>query len=108
MKKRCYSGFAQDKVLEWNAEIDKERTYVLPVGNIIIVAPNIGFLTEREYSFTAPAEEEIGRDVMEKRSYIGFDYDTVLNWKAEIDKESTHVLPVGKHHYVRAEQWFPH
>ena len=53
----------------------------------------IGFLTERVYSFTATAERELVRDVMEKLCYTGSDYDTEHKSPAPIDKEKTHVLP---------------
>ena len=82
-------------MLKSTAEIDKEKTYVLQDYNIITVAPNIGFLTEREYSFTAIAEREIARDDIEKMSHIGFDYDTMLRSNVEIDKEETYELPDG-------------
>ena len=50
-------------------------------------------LTERGYSFTATAEREIVRDVIEKLCYIGSDYDTELKPTTEIYKEKTYVLP---------------
>ena len=50
---------------------------------------------EQGYSFTAPAEREIARDVKEKLYYIVVDYDTELKSKAEIDKEETSELPDG-------------
>ena len=70
-------------MLKSAAEIDKDKTYVLPDGNVITVAPNIGG-PERECPFSATADREIARDDMEKLSYIGLDYDTELKSTAEI------------------------
>ena len=50
-------------------------------------------LIVRGVSFTAAAEREILRDVIEKRCYIGSDHDTELKSTAEIDKQKTCVLP---------------
>ena len=63
------------------------------------------FLTERRYSFTATAEREIVRDVIEKLCYIGLDYDTELKSTAEIDKEKTNVLPDENITAVGAERF---
>ena len=52
-------------------------------------------LTEQWYSFTTSAESEIARDVKEKLSYIGVDYNTELKSTSEIDKENTCELPDG-------------
>ena len=42
-EKLCYIASDYDTVLQSTLEIDKEKTYVLPDGNINTVAPNCPF-----------------------------------------------------------------
>ena len=95
-------------VLKPTAEIDKEKTYVLPDGNIITVAPHIGFLTEREYSFTATVREG---DYGEAELHSLND-DTELKSTTEFDKKKTfhlsdvHNATVGSERVSCAEVLF--
>ena len=69
-------------------------------------------LTERGYSFTASAEREIARDVIENRSYNGLNYDTELKSISEFPKKKTYALPdrniisVGAGRFHCFEIWF--
>ena len=72
--------------------------YALPHAIIRLVGRDLAehltkILIERGCSFTATAERDIVRDVMEKPSYIDLDHDTELETIAEIDKKNTLELP---------------
>ena len=51
--------------------------------------------SERGFSFSATAKNEIVRVVMETFCYMRFDYDTELKSTADFDKKQTHMLSDG-------------
>ena len=51
--------------------------------------------SERGFSFSATAEKEIVRVVIESFCYMRFDYDRELKSTADFDKKQTHVLSDG-------------
>ena len=57
------------------------------------------------YSFTATAERDIVRDVIDKRFDVALDYDTQLKSTVEVDKEKTYVFPDGNIISVGAERF---
>ena len=52
-------------------------------------------LSERGFSFSATAEKEIVRVVIETFCYLRFDHGTEIESTADIDKKQTHVLSDG-------------
>ena len=70
----------------------KERTALVPLtSDLTEVLMQI--LTERGLSFSATAEKEIARVVIETLCNMRFDYDTGLKSTAKLDKEKTYVFP---------------
>ena len=62
-------------------------------------------LTERVSSFSAAADREIVRNIMEKTLLHFLDYDTELKSTAEFDEKKTQCLPDSKHHHCRSESF---